>query len=775
MPQTSTSDLALISPKAHLNRVSGLSIDPKSTGAAVFSLDGYTVLSALSALVIAVVLGSAASAQSLTKKRRAAPSASLSSGCAFFSAPGTPAAFCETFDQPAGIGNRSGDLNGTLWGVSRLLGAVNSGQGQFYDVIPTIMQKCGQNVQAQPPNDVAICNGQLVESQSDQGGVTSISMYPKQPFDIAGRTGTIAFDVSDDSHGNHRVWPELWYTDQPVPTPFVHFSSLQSTPRNGFGIRFAGSCPPGDLACRFNLGCPNFLVNDRVVTVDSAVVVNNYVSNDSFTDSSPVPATISVQHLGCVKASSGPGDMNHFELRVSQNEIDVYGADAGSTTLRQIAAITNAPLTLTRGLVWLEDVHYNGNKDGPDQGTHTFTWDNVAFDGPVLPRDLAFDVLEALTPVGPNYPGVLNLGWPVGITDADALTLTVPGVSNIAQAAGAILTFNYSTTNPITISYRVNNGAWHDQAWPFGPCYTQNGAVSCGEKTIAVPVSLSEVQPGANTIQFKGSDFTAVANVDLVLLGAAGGGCTSNCPVATAATLISSKNPSTFGESVTLTATVTASGGVPTGNVTFSDSGAVVGTVPLGSAGTATLTTSSMSVGTHALAASYGGAAGFTSSSSAMLSQVVNAITPQPVTRFDWESGNLSGWQVAWGRGALSLANSTDQAFSGTHSLKMVLSTTETHSAVDYETNPQLSGFVPGATVTLHIFSQSAGGITVYAFAHNENWIPNFGAAFPLRAGWNAVTYTIPASFGIVHGIGVQINGSGAHGGTLYLDAVTTQ
>src|SRR5215471_5080701 len=693
MPQTSTSGPATISPKAQFNRI---------------SLPSF--FTALASLVLAALLDSGASAQSVPRKRRVASS---SSGCAFLSAPGTPAAFCETFDQPAGIGNRSGDLNGTLWGVSRLLGAVNSGQGQFYDVIPTIMQKCGQNVQVQPPNDVSICNGQLVESQSDQGGVTSISMYPKQPFDIAGRTGTIAFDVSDDSHGNHRAWPELWYTDQPVPTPFVHFSSLQSTPKNGFGVRFAGSCPAGDLACRFNLGCPNFLVNDRVVTVDSAVVINNYVSNDSFTDSSPVPPTISVQHLGCVKASSGPGDMNHFELRVSQNEIDVYGADAGSTTLRQIAAITGAPLTLTRGLVWLEDVHYNGDKDGPDQGTHTFTWDNVAFDGPVLPRDLAFDVLEALTPVGPNYPGALNLGWPVGTTDATALTLTLPGVYNIGQATGAILTFNYSTFNPITINYRVNNGAWHDQPWVFGACYTQNGAVNCGEKTIAVPVPLTDVQPGANTVQFKGSDFTAVANVDLVLLGAAGGGCSSNCPVATSTTLISSKNPSTFGESVTLTATVTAGGSVPTGTVTFSDSGAVLGTAALSSAGTATLTTSSMSVGTHALTASYGGATGFTSSSSAILSQVVAAITAQPITRFDWESGNVSGWQVAWGKGSLSISNSTDQAFSGTHSLKMILSTTETHSAADYEASPQLIGFIPGATVTFHIFSPSANGVSV--------------------------------------------------------------
>jgi hypothetical protein len=53
---------------------------------------------------------------------------------------------------------------------------------------------------------------------------------------------------------------------------------------------------------------------------------------------------------------------------VSQNEIDVYATDAGvvasPTALRKIASITNANLTLTRGLVWLEDVRYDADK-GP--------------------------------------------------------------------------------------------------------------------------------------------------------------------------------------------------------------------------------------------------------------------------------------------------------------------------------------------------------------------------------------------------------------------------
>jgi hypothetical protein len=459
--------------------------------------------------------GQGAGAPSLRSART-----SPAGGCLFRSAPRpATAAFCETFDHPGGIGNRSGELDGTVWGVSRQLGATNFGQGQYNAVAPTIMQRCGRNVTVKPPDYVAICNGQLVESVNDNGSVTSLAMYPKQPFDIAGRTGTIAFDVSDDSQGAHRVWPELWYTDQPVPDPFVHFSSLQSVPKNGFGVRFAAFCPANVPGCGVRFICTDEPANVGVVTVDSAVVVNNYVSDDSFTDVNR--GTISVKDVGCVKASSGPGNLNHFELRVSQNEIDVYGTDAGKTApLKKIAVIRRMKLTLTRGLIWLEDAHYNANKEGfgLPQGVHTFTWDNVGFDGPALPRDLAFDVLDRLAPVG----NLFNLGWSVSPTDATPLTLEAKGVYNVANAQAALLTFNYSTYNKVSITYRVNGGVWQTQRWPFGACYTQNSFVLCGAKTIAVPVPLQDVRSGTNRIQFKSSDEAAIYNVDLVLKGAGG-------------------------------------------------------------------------------------------------------------------------------------------------------------------------------------------------------------------------------------------------------------
>jgi len=70
----------------------------------------------------------------------------------------------------------------------------------------------------------------------------------------------------------------------------------------------------------------------------------------------------------------------------------------------------------------------------------------------------------------------------------------------------------------------------------------------------------------------------------------------------TTTTVTSSVNPSTQGQAVTLTATV--SGDAPTGSVTFSEGGTTLGTSPL-NGGTATWATSSWAPGTHVVTASY--------------------------------------------------------------------------------------------------------------------------------------------------------------------------
>ncbi|MFR9791020.1 Ig-like domain repeat protein [Streptomyces sp. MB22_4] len=94
---------------------------------------------------------------------------------------------------------------------------------------------------------------------------------------------------------------------------------------------------------------------------------------------------------------------------------------------------------------------------------------------------------------------------------------------------------------------------------------------------------------------------------------------------ASATTLTSAPDPSVFGEPKTLTATVTAvppGAGTPTGTVDFFDGATLLGTATL-SGGTATFTTSALTVGSHSLTAVYSGDADFTGSTSPVDIQTV--------------------------------------------------------------------------------------------------------------------------------------------------------
>src|SRR5262249_8144351 len=181
--------------------------------------------------------------------------------------------------------------------------------------------KCdGTTPLVQPPNDIVVCNGQLREASNDdmtgvldQGTVTTLAMYPKQPFDFAGRTGTISFDVSNDTHGMHAAWPEIWISDLPIPAPFIHNNTVGPLPQNGLGLRLGGQGPVNQWGA-----CPNG--NNLGVnrwTLDSAVAVRNYVADDT----DMTPQTVKVTRLDCVTAApNNSGLMNHVEIRVGQNQ-----------------------------------------------------------------------------------------------------------------------------------------------------------------------------------------------------------------------------------------------------------------------------------------------------------------------------------------------------------------------------------------------------------------------------------------------------------------------
>lgn len=412
----------------------------------------------------------------------------------------TPPVFCETFDQPSTVMNRSGQLNGNVWGVSRVLGG-----GPLW--MDSTLEGCN-GPQATSPSDhsdVIICNGQLRETTNDNHDVSVLAMYPKQPFDFSGRIGTVAFDVSNDTTGNHGAWPEFWITDKPVPAPLAHLFPCDTctVPRHGLGIRFAaqqGECPGGFRA-------------------DSAVVIRDFVVEDRgiFENNT---SGMRISEKGCAALSSGPnGGLNHIEIRISQNQIDVYASDAGTKNLHLINSITNANLSFTRGLIWLEDAHYNAEKafiqdpTYPSQRIHTYTWDNVAFDGPATYRDLSFDVLDSNIPLG---NGLYKIGWDTTPSTPANLTSLPMTAAQIAGAASAILVFNFAKEmTPAIFNYTIN-GHVNTAA---NPQPNDNSLKNTRAMMLAVP--LSQLVAGPQSISLSTDVTTSFSNVNIILVNAA--------------------------------------------------------------------------------------------------------------------------------------------------------------------------------------------------------------------------------------------------------------
>src|SRR6187401_3242198 len=70
-------------------------------------------------------------------------------------------AFCDTFDTPKATGNRSGQLDGIVWGVSRSTGNNNFGQHLLNAWGSTALESCNGTTTVWPDNDIVVCNGQV--------------------------------------------------------------------------------------------------------------------------------------------------------------------------------------------------------------------------------------------------------------------------------------------------------------------------------------------------------------------------------------------------------------------------------------------------------------------------------------------------------------------------------------------------------------------------------------------------------------------------------------
>lgn len=148
---------------------------------------------------------------------------------------------------------------------------------------------------------------------------------------------------------------------------------------------------------------------------------------------------------------------------------------------------------------------------------------------------------------------------------------------------------------------------------------------------------------------------TAVYGGDASYEGSSSGTLVESIGQASSSTMLAtSADPVDLGQAVTFTASVTSSGGTPSGTVTFMDGSSILGSATL-NGGIASMTTSSLTVGSHSVTAVYGGDANVVGSTSAAVAESVAPATP--TTSLD-----VSAASIAFGQSVMFTATVSSSA-----------------------------------------------------------------------------------------------------------------
>jgi|HubBroStandDraft_1064217.scaffolds.fasta_scaffold00803_7 uncharacterized repeat protein (TIGR03803 family) len=243
-------------------------------------------------------------------------------------------------------------------------------------------------------------------------------------------------------------------------------------------------------------------------------------------------------------------------------------------------------------------------------------------------------------PGGP--PGYSGFGVAFELSHVTALTLTSsPNPANTGQTVAFTATATSSGGTP-------PNGetvTFYNGSAVLGTAPLSGGTASKGS---AATLTTSFLQGGTFTIT---ASYAGDSNFAPATSPALQQTVINTAKSATSTALVSSLNPSVYGQSITFTATVTSTGGTPPNGetVTFYNGLNILGTATL-TGGIASLTKSSLGSGIHSISAAYLGDANFTASTSLVLEQGVDTTAQSPTTTAIASSLNPSiyGQTVTW-------------------------------------------------------------------------------------------------------------------------------
>jgi hypothetical protein len=394
---------------------------------------------------------------------------------------------------------------------------------------PATIRPCrgGLPAQVSPPNDALVCDATtaiasphlMVAVGAQNYGQNSYRI--RQPFDFAGRTGKIVFDVDATVENGLIGWTSVEVVEDPtnVPTFALDFDNDEdaAVPRNGLELQFQNGC--------VNAGAPG-------VGLRMLLVYRNYQPT----------ALVPSQSAPCIPTQRD--HLNHFELRVSQQNVEVWAtpASANGVSFGNAVLVYGAPVSLpfSRGYVSISTHNHASLKYSPtysvshaEMDAWVTRWDNVGFDGPVITNWREYEVADSLTPGTDawNRSGpVVSVGYRVpdaATGPTQTLHLRNVDTTNAVSARLSVSAWYLTSADfgadptKFVLRYRFNGKAWHDRKLTTEELGVL-ARISHGQLGQMLDVPLSDLVQGDNTLEFVTLNVPQsypplVQNIDLVL------------------------------------------------------------------------------------------------------------------------------------------------------------------------------------------------------------------------------------------------------------------
>ncbi len=236
--------------------------------------------------------------------------------------------------------------------------------------------------------------------------------------------------------------------------------------------------------------------------------------------------------------------------------------------------------------------------------------------------------VSATSSAGSNYPVTITVQSGPAVINGGSVTLTGVGTVVLQGAQVGNADYNAATATqsfqvtPVPLTVTANNAS---RAYgSANPAFsgTVTGAVGSDSFTESFTTTATTTSNVGGYPIVPAVTGTNLADYNVTIVN---GTLTVNG--ATTTITLSGPGTAVYGANVTLTATVTSTGGTPTGTVTFYNGTVALGTGTLNGSGVATLGTTALASGSDSVTASYAALGNFAASTSTITTVTVNAAT----------------------------------------------------------------------------------------------------------------------------------------------------